>query len=244
MGIYIDIALGAIFLIALIVGAIRGMCRQFSRPLVGLVSIAGAIALVMVLYPLFATTSPMVSFISAVAGWFKKDMYVATIADADGLRQTMSGSYLSILSGVADRMFANMQTRLDGTGLPLTIGNFFGKIIVNVIVEFVMWLALYLAIKYLLFGVKYLLKKISSVVVFKSIDKVLGVLWSVALTYLIIIGIVLTAAEIVIVRFVPGFNEQFAQLVNGTTVLKFLHNTNVIGSFLSHLLSMELVTLP
>lgn len=243
MGIYIDIAICATFLIALIFGAILGMCRQFSRPLVGLFSIAGAAALVWVLYPLFATTSPMVSFISAVSAWFKKDMYVTTIADAEGLSQTMSGSYLSILSGISDKMFANMQTRLDGTGLPLTIGNYFGKIIVNIIVEFVLWLALYLAIKYLLFGVKYLLKKISSVIVFKSIDKVLGIVWSVALTYLIVIGILLTLCEIVIARFLGGFAPTFAQFINGTTVLKFLHNTNVMGSFIAQLLGMPLVSL-
>ncbi len=244
MGIIIDIAVGVIFFVALIVGVCMGMCRQFSRPLVGIVSIAGAICLTAVIYPLFALTAPMISFVSTAAGWFTNPIYSVAVGSVEELQQAISGSYLAVLNGVADKMFPYMQGILENTGLDITIGNFFGKIIVNVIVEFALWLAFYLAIKYLLFGIKYLLKKITSVVVFKSIDKIFGIIWSVALTYVIVVGIVLSAFEIVVSLAAPGFAETLSSWIAGTTVLKFLHNTNVLGSFIANMFGLPLLTLP
>lgn len=243
MGIFIDIGVCAIFLLALVIGAVRGLCRQFSRPLVGIISIAGAIALVVVLYPLFANSSPMLGFIVSAAGWFKKPMYSVVVANAEELTQAMQGSYLSVLSGVSDKMFARMQTMLEPTGLEYTIGNFFGKIIVNIIVEFAMWLVFYLAIKYLLLGIKYLLKKVTSVVVFKSIDKIFGIIWSVSLTYVIVIGVVLSLVEMIVNQFVGGLAPSLQSWISGTTVLKLLHNTNVIGSFISGIFGWPLMTI-
>lgn len=244
MGIIVDIVIGAIFLIALIVGVAMGLCKQFSRPLVGIVALAGAIFLTGLIYPLFAVTSPMISFVTAVSGWFKPEMYTTVIADAEGLRQTMSGSYLTILNGLADKMFPYMERILANTGLEITLGNFFGKIIVNVLIEFVLWLTLYLSIKYLLFGIRYLLKKITSVVVFKSIDKVFGLIWSVVLTYIIVVGVVLTAVELVINLISPDLGNTVASLIGGTTLLKFFHNTNILGSFLAGLFGQTLLVLP
>ncbi len=243
MGIFVDIGLVAIFLIAVIIGAVKGLCRQFSRPLLGLLSIAGAVVLVIVIYPLLANMGGMISFVSAVSGWFGNPMYTTVVSSAEQLSQTMSGSYLAILSGMSDTIFAKMQSSLAPGGLPLTIGNWFGRMIVNVIVEFFLWLAFYLAIKYLLKGIKYLLMKITSVVVFKSIDKVFGIIWAAALTYLIVIGVVLTAAEVVIVRFLPGMTEWLTNMLAGSTVLRFFHNTNVLGSLLAGMLGAPLPVL-
>lgn len=244
MAVFVDIGICLIFAIALIVGAICGMCRQFSRPLVGLVSFAGAIVLVVVLYPLFANAGFMLSFIGKVSGWFSKPMYTQVVTNAEELTAAISGSYLSVLSGMAENMFARMEAMLAPTGLELTIGNFFGKIIVNVIVEFAMWLIIYLAIKYLLFGVKYLLKKITSVVVFKSIDKIFGIIWSVAITYVIVIGIVFSLFEMILSRFLGDVAVTMTNFVAQTTVLKFFHNTNLLGSFLSNLLGWPLFVMP
>lgn len=242
VGSFIDIGLGVIFVIALIVGAVRGMCRQFSRPLVGIFSIAGAIVLVMVLYPLFALSSPMKSFISAASGWFKKELYTTPVATAEELGAVMDGSYLGVLKGLSGKMFSKMEAMLVPAGLELTLGNFFGRIIVNIIVEFVMWLVLYLAIKYLLFGIKYLLKKITSVVVFKSIDKIFGIIWAIALTYIITISLIWTVAEIIIVKInSDNITAMFTGLIDDSAFFKFLHNTNVLGSFLAGLFGLKLL---
>ena len=241
MGVIIDIGVCLIFLIALLVGAVRGLCKQFSGALLWMISVAAAVVLVIVVYPFLERVGFMVSFVSSVSGWFSKPMYTTVVGDVGSLQQTMSGSYLAILSGVAEGMFNRMQSSLSPIGLNLTIGNFFGKVIVDVLVGFILWLIFYLAIKYLLKGIKYLLGKITSIVVFKSIDKVLGVAWSLMLTHIIVIGIIFTVFEILISRFLPSFGVVVADMISHTTVLKFLHNTNVFGSFLASLVGVPLL---
>lgn len=242
MGVIADIVICVIFAIALLIGVLRGFSKQFSRPLLVILSFVAAISLVALLYPLFADTSLMVGIIQGVSSWFSKPMYSVELMDAESLRQTVSGSYLAIFSPSADSMFNRMQNMLGKSGLPITFGNFFGKIIVNVVTEFLMWLLLYIAIKYLLKGVKYLSGKITQVVVFKTIDRVLGAVWAVALTYCIVIGIILTVVEL-LVSLSSGTVYFVTNLLDGSTILKFLHNTNLLGSFIAKLFGKQLIVL-
>ena len=243
VGLFIDLGLGAALLLAALVGILYGFCRQFSRALVSIISVISAIALVALVYPLIRQTGILNGFTGAAAGWFKPELYSTPITDAESLRATISNNYLRILSGTSDKMYERMVTMLGNYSIELTIGNFFGQIIVNVIFEFIMWLVFYLAIKYLLVGIKYLIEKITQVVVFKSIDKIIGIIWAAIWTYFIMIGVVLTTSEIVVAQFMPDYTTAFAGWIQNSTLLKFAHNTNVLGSFISNLLGTKLIDL-
>ena len=229
IGIIFDVVIGVVILVAVIVGLARGFCKQFSRPLVGLISIIGAIALVTIIYPLIVSTGILNGFMTTTSNWFTPDFYQTKIDSVETLQATISDNYLRILSGSAEGFFARMEGLLLGTDFDMTIGNFFGVTIVNIICEFSMWIILYLAIKYLLFGIKYLLGKITKVVVFKSIDKILGLVWSLALTYIITVGLILTTGEIVLTQFLPDFADKVTPYMSQSVLLSFFHGTNVLG---------------
>lgn len=244
IGVIINIGIGVIIAAAVIIGAIAGFCKQFSKPLVGLVSLFGAIILVMLFYPLIFSTGIFNGFVSKACGWFKDDFYHLPTNTIEQFQEAISGNYLRVLSGSSDWVFAQMGNVLTDSGLDWTIGNFFGLAIVNTILKFVLWLILYLIIKYFLYGVKYLLTKIAQIIVFKSIDKIIGVVWALLLSYLVVVGIVLTAGEIIIVQFFPNLEPTVAEWIGSASLLRFAHNTNILGSMISNVLNIPLVTLP
>ena len=243
IGVFINIGIGLVIAIAAIVGVAVGFCRQFSKPLVGIVAILGAIILTMILFPLIYSTGIFNGFLQKATGWFSAEFYSRPITDVESFQAAISDNYLRILSGSSEKIFARMQTTLEGAEV-MTLGGFFGQIVVNVVIKFAMWLIFYIIIKYFLYGVKYLLCKITQVVVFKSIDKILGVAWSLIWTYLIVVGVILTAGDLVIVQFFPGLESQVAQYINDASLLKLAHDTNILGSFVANLLNMPMISLP
>ena len=242
LSLIVNIGIGFVIALAAIIGLAVGFCRQFSKPLVGIVAILGAIILTMILYPIIFNTGIFNSFEAKVTGWFSKEFYSREITSVETLREAIADNYLNILSGSADKLFVRMQHSL-GADAPMTIGAFFARTFVNVVIEFSMWLIFYLIIKYFLYGVKYLLCKITQVVVFKSIDRILGIVWSLIWTYLIVVGVILTAGEIVVVKFLPNIEPTITQLIKDTVLLRFLHNTNVLGSFVGNILAVPLINI-
>ena len=242
MGVFINIGIGVIIAIAAIVGLAVGFCRQFSKPLVGIVAILGAIILTMILYPLIFSTGIFDKFVAKACGWFTAEYYQRPVTDVETFQAAISDNYLRILSGSANWVFGQMKNVLTDSGLDWTIGNFFGRAIVNIILEFSLWLILYLIIKYFLYGVKYLLSKITQVVVFKTIDRVLGLVWSLLWTYIIVVAVILTAGELVIVQFFPGFEPTAAGWIKDAALLKFFHDTNVFGSLIGNMLNIPLIS--
>ena len=241
-GLLINIGVGVLIAIAAVIGVVVGFSRQFSKPLVVLVSLVVAIIVVMLCYPLIFNTGILDGFVTKATGWFKKDFYSRPITDLDSLQAAISDNYLRVLSGQGDKLLTRMQSVLHGVD-EMTLGAFFGRVIVNVIIEFSMWLVCYLIVKYFLYGVKYLLCRITEVVVFKSIDRILGIVWSLLLTYIIAVGILLTASEIIVVQFFPNAEPSLAQQIEKASIIRLAHDTNVLGSFVANLLNMPLVTL-
>lgn len=241
IGVIINIGIGLVIAIAAIVGLAVGFCRQFSKPLVGIVAILGAIILTMILYPLIFSTGIFDKFVAKACGWFTTEFYQRPVTDIESFQAAISDNYLRILSGSSGWVFNQMSNVLTDSGLDWTIGNFLGRAIVNIILEFSMWLILYLIIKYFLYGVKYLLGKITQVVVFKTIDRVLGLVWSLIWTYLIVVCVILTTGELVIVQFFPGLEPTVAGWIKDSVLLKFFHDTNVLGSLVANILTMPLV---
>lgn len=241
LGVLINIGMSLIIAIAAIVGLAVGFTRQFSKPLVSILAILGAIILTMVLYPLIFNTGIFNGFVAKASSWFSAEFYSRPITDIESFNAAIKDNYLRILAGSDKWVFAQMTNVLQNSGLEFTFGNFFGRLIVNAIIEFAMWLILYLIIKYFLYGVKYLLCKITQVVVFKSIDRILGIAWSLIWTYIIVIGLILTVSEIVIVQFIPGFESTVASAIKQSVLLKLAHDTNILGSFISNILAMKLI---
>ena len=235
---FIDIGFVAIFLIAFFVGLGEGFSKQFSKPLCGLIAIFGAAALTMVLHPLIASVGFYGGLEAKATGWFSAAFYSQEATDAASLQTILSSGYLRILSNSAESIWNNMADMQ-----VTTLGAYFGKLIIKIAAYFIIWLVLYLVIKYLLFGIKYLMSKIARVVVFKSIDRILGIVWALAVTYIIVIGIVLTAGEMITSKFLPNIADLAISYLDKTTVAKFFHNFNMIGSFIASIINWPLYSL-
>ena len=237
IGTFIDIGLGVVILIAALVGLAEGFSRQFSRPLCGLIAIFGGIGLTAFLFTIISKLGFYAGLETRAIALFNADFYSQQASDSESLAAILSGGYLRLLSSSSDMIWGKMSVM----GVT-TLGEYFGKLLIKVAAQFLIWVVLYLAIKYLLFGIKYLMTKIARVVVFKSIDRIFGIVWALALTYIILISLVLTTGELVLVKFFPSIADKASGYFAQTTMLKFLHNTNLIGSFVASILNWQLFT--
>ena len=238
IGTFIDLGFGAIILIAFFVGLGEGFSRQFSRPMCGLIALFGAIALTSVIYTFVSPLGFYIGLEEKATALFSAEFYTQQASDPESLAAILSGGYLRILSSSAEAIWGKMAAM----GVT-TLGSYFGKLLIKIAAQFIIWLVLYLAIKYLLFGIKYLMTKIARVVVFKSIDRIFGIIWSLAVTYIIVVSIVLTTGELVTNQFFPSIAELGTNYSAQTSVVKFLHSTNVIGSFIADILNWSLYTI-
>lgn len=238
IGTFIDIGFGVIILIAFFVGLGEGFSRQFSKPMCGLIAIFGAFGLTALIYGFVSQLGFYTGLEDKAMGIFTAEFYQQQASDTESLAAILDGGYLRILVSSAEKLWTKM-VEMNVT----TLGAYFGKLLIKIAAQFVIWLVLYLAIKYLLFGIKYLMTKIARVVVFKSIDRIFGLVWSLVITYIIIVGIVLTTGELVTGKFFAGIADMASGYIAQTSIVKFLHNTNVIGSFLADLLGWPLYSI-
>ena len=238
IGTFIDIGFGVIILIAFFVGIGEGFSRQFSKPMCGLIAIFGALGLTALIYGLVSQLGFYGGLEEKAMGLFTAEFYSQQASDPDSLAAILEGGYLRILVSSAEKLWTKM-VEMHTT----TLGAFFGKLLIKVAAQFIIWLVLYLAIKYLLFGIKYLMTKIARVVVFKSIDRIFGLVWSLVITYIIIVGIILTTGELVTAKFFADIADKASGYIAQTSIVKFLHSTNVIGSFIADILRWPLYTI-
>lgn len=239
-GIFMNVVIGLVIASAAFIGLAIGFCKQFSSTLVIIIATLCAIIFVMIFYPLIIETGIFNGFVDKATGWFSSEYYTRPITDVESFQSAISDNYLHILSGSADRVFARMERVLEGAEV-MTIGSFFGRSFVNIVLEFSLWLIFYLIIKYFLYGVRYLVGKITQVIVFKSIDRILGMVWALVWTYLIVVGFVLTSFELVVNQFFRDFAPTVADFIKQSSLLSLAHDTNVLGSFIGNLLGMPLI---
>lgn len=238
IGTFIDIGFGAIILIAFFVGLGEGFSRQFSKPMCGLIAIFGAFGLTALIYGFISQLGFYGGLETKAMGIFSAEFYSEQASDPDSLAAILGGGYLRILVSSSEKLWTKM-VEMQVT----TLGEYFGKLLIKIAAQFLIWLVLYLAIKYLLFGIKYLMTKIARVVVFKSIDRIFGLVWSLVITYIIVVGIILTTGELVTSQFFANIADMASGYIAQTSIVKFFHNTNVIGSFLSDLLGWPLYSI-
>lgn len=234
----IDIGIGVILLVSAIVGIIRGFHKQFTKGVCSFVAFFAAIAVTALLLPPIRGLDFYQGFQNTTTGWFSADFFTTRVNSAEELRVTLENSALSILSGIADQTFESMQiAQVD------TLGRFFGNAIVNVVAAFIVWLAFYLIIKFALFGLRALLTKAATLPVLKSIDKIFGFIWAEALTYLVVVSLLLTVIEIVVVQFLGDWVDPLKDIVANSKLLNVAHNINVIGSAIAKVFGVDLTAL-
>lgn len=242
MHLYVDIAIAAIFVISLIIGVIKGFVKQFTSGFCGLIGLIGSIGLTLIIVPALASSGTLNGFANTAAGWFSGEPFVAPIASHDDLISTLSSSgFLSILTteSISGRIWATMsQSQMD------TLGAYFGSICARLIVGIIVWIVLLLIFKLIFFFIKKGLTKLASLPVLRTLDRIFGAIWSLLITYVIIVVFIVTAVEIIAVKWLPGdILETVRGIVNNSTVLQILHDTNVIGAYLARLLNVDLATL-
>ncbi len=238
MGLYADIAVCAIILIAIIVGLVKGFSKQFSGGLCSLIAFLGSIVLTFVLLPYIKKMALFSSFAGTAGGWFKGDAFTVTINSLEELNAVLQESILRILSKLSERIFNTMQE------LSLnTLGAYMGHVVAGLIVGIVLWIILFVILIYILRGIKALLGKMSKLPVLKTFDRIFGLIWSIAVTYLFVIGIALTAIEIIIIKLIPAGQEPLIQIIEESHIFSFLHSTNIIGENIAKLFNIDLLSL-
>ena len=241
LGTFIDIGLVAIVFIAFVVGIAKGFVKQLTGLLSGLVALAGSIALTALIIRSLQGTEFFLSFAATASGWFTQECFTTPVVAAEELSALLDGAgALRILSFMSQSLFEDMQA----LGCS-TLGEVLGFHVASLIADFVIWLVLYLALKFIFKGIKALLMKIVHLPVIKTLDKIFGSIWSVAITYVIVIGLVLTAVEIVMLKFLPDAEiwTTIQDCICQSKLLTLAHNTNIIGSVIAETFQVQLPTL-
>lgn len=239
---YVDIGIGVILAIAFIVGLIKGFAKQFTKGLCGFIGFIGAVGLTLIIMPALISAGTLNGFANSAAGWFTGEEFIAPIASQDDLIATLSTSgFLSILTteNISGRIWATMSAS-DMT----TLGQYFGAICARLITGAVIWLVLLLVIKFIFIGIKTGFEKLAELPVLHTLDKIFGVVWSLLNTYVILVVFVITAVEVVTVKFLPAdIQDALRNIVENSMLFQVLHDTNVIGAYIARLLNVDLATL-
>lgn len=242
MNLYVDIGISAIFVLALIIGIIRGFTKQFVGGFCWLIGLVGSIGLTLIIVPALVKDGSLNDFSAVATGWFSGEEFIAPVNSYDDLLATLSASpFLAILK--AENISQRIWITMSESGMT-TLGMYFGAICAKLIVGFVIWIVLLLLFKLVFWGVKKGLEKLAKLPVLRTFDKILGGIWSVLIAYVIIVVFAITAAEVVIVRFCSSeIQETLRNVLNDSAVYQILHDTNVIGAYIAKLLNVDLSTL-
>lgn len=240
IGTIIDIAIAVIALIAFIVGIAKGFVKQLTGLLSGIMSLILAVVLTALVANWVCGTDLFASFQGTAAGWFKKELFTTEVVSQEELLGVMvsAGGFWGILKGLAPSFYVAMETN----GYT-TLGQLLGLYVAKLIAYVAIWLVLFIVLKLLFKGLGKVLGKIASVPVIKTIDRLLGAVWSLAFTYVIVIGVLLTGVEIVVSKYISGSWEALCGILSQSKLLTIANNTNFIGAFLAEFLQVTLPTL-
>ena len=241
MGIIVDASICAIFLIVLIVGLLKGFVKQLSRFLRFIASLIGAILLTAIILQAIHNVGFFQSFEGITTGWFSGDAMIQEIHSSEELAQALSEhKVLKIIASQSEALYNDMLT-ISTEAVPCnTLGAFLGHHVANLIAGFVLWILLLFILRLIFKGLIGLMKDIIVMPAFRTLDRIFGVLWAVGLTYAILIGIVLGGVEAAILKFAPNVWGKIADYIQGTTVLRWLHDTNFIGELLAGLMNVSI----
>ena len=237
----LDFVLLGFFVVTLIIGLKKGFAKMITNGICIVAALAGSVVATMLLTNLVKGLDLYLNLYGSIASGFSQSFMTAQITSAEQLSQLLASSdagIFSVLGGLAEQIFAGMQT----AGAE-SLGAYLGGLLATAIVSFVIWLVSYLILKYVLLGVKKLICLLAKVPVIKSIDKIIGAVFSIAFGYIVVFGIVYSAFGIVCARFFPDFGAQVIAMVDSSTLFSYVHHTNFIGKFLCDMLQVDYSTL-
>lgn len=242
MHIYVDIGIAAILVIALIIGIVRGFVKQFTGGFCWLIGLIGSIGLTLIIVPALVDSGLLNKLASIAAGWFKSEEFIAPISSYEELTSTLASSnFLKILTSenISARIWSTM-SQMQMT----TLGAYFGFICTRLISGFAIWIVILLLIKLIFWAIRKGLIKLSTLPVLRTLDKIFGGVWALLLGYVVIVVFVITAAEVIIVKWTPAdFQETFREIVDKSTIFNVLHDTNIIGTYIARMFNVDLATL-
>lgn len=236
----LDIVLIVFLLVTVIIGLKKGFAKMISGPLCIIAALGGSVALVILLTGLVQSLDLFAQLNATIAGWFAQPLMTFEVGSAEALGQlltTEDAGAFSVLAGLTTQIYDGMQQ----AGI-FTLGGYLGYLISTAIAGFVIWLVSYIALKYICLGLKKLLCWIASLPVLKSIDKIIGAVFSIAVGYIIVFGVIYSAFAIVCAKFFPDFGQQVIVLVDGSTLFSYVHHTNFIGDFLCKMFQVDYAT--
>ena len=234
-GVIIDVALVAVFLIALIVGLVKG----FNKLFMGFLSTIGGLAIAAALCVVVANKLieiPQIQQLAQVfAGWFNRPNLQMEISSLEELTTLLSSGLLALLSGRADAIWQKMQ------GYQVnTLAGYYGHVVLKVFASVLCFIVLIIVVRLILNGICKLLQKLNKFTVFKVINMVLGAAWAVGITYLVVVSVVLTGAELVLAKWFSDLIPVVQSEVADSAVLRLLHSTNIIGQYAAQAFSLPL----
>lgn len=234
VGIIIDVVIGIALLIAVIVGLKKGFINQLSGFIWWLATLVGSIVLTTLLMRLISGLSFYTNtFIGWTTSWFSGEAMTVEVYSVDELKTQLSAAgFWKFMTAFADKLFNFMGT-IGASTVGQLLGNMFGRLIAT----FVVWLVVYIALKYLMKLILFLLAKLANVPVFSTLDRIFGLIWSVAMTYMVIVCVLLTMSEAIVLNF---FSENlwntFSGIIGKSYLLRNASNTNYIGNMILEML--------
>ncbi len=243
MGLYIDIGVCVVALIIVIIMLSKGLTNS----LCGVMKIIGCLVLAIALTSVVVDALSKIALVtdlsallaSKLAPLFEKVSGATTVVSSlEELQTVMSSGPLALMASQAETLWTNMS--LQGT---FSIADYYSVKLFYILLNSIVFFILYIVSIYTVKLIKLLLNLLNKVSFFKFCDKVLGALFGIAMAYAILI-LLLTAAEIVVVMFMPTYTDIVMNLLSGSTILTWLHNGNIVGALISSMFDITLPVIP
>ena len=234
-GIIIDVCLIAVFLIAVVIGLVKGFNKVFMGFLSEIGGLAVAAALCSVIANKLLAIPQFANLSLTFANIFKAETANVTVTSLEELSALLTSGVWGLLAGKADYIWLKMQTYSTET-----LAAYGGYVMLKAITIFVCFIVLLLLVRFVLNTICKLFQKLNKHTVFKVLNMILGVVWAFSITYLLVVGVLLTGAEIVISKFMADNIAGIQAAIGDSAILKLLHDTNFIGRLISNSFSIPL----
>ncbi len=224
----IDIVLLAITGITAIIGVIRGFGKQFYVYIGGMIQYVGTIVLVCVLVPALMGTDLGMQITSGIGGWFQVDA-TTTYQSAEELIPILTNAGAP---EVAAKLLASVLLALAPTAN--TLQSACGYIVGSAIVGIVLFIAIFLLLKLMLFGLGKLITLMLKFQVMKFIDHLFGIVFACAFLY-VIYSLLLAGIQAIPADFVPNVMTPIRETIANSEINAFLYENNMIGAWIFQL---------
>ena len=237
-GIIIDLALVVVFMVALIIGLVKGFNKLFMGFLAELGGLAIAGALCVVIANKLLSVPQIHAFADTIGTWFKKPNLNVEIGSLEELTTLLSTGVLRLLAGRSELLWSKMQ--LHSTN---TLAGLYGHFILKAFTILICFIVVLILVRLVVNLICSLLQKLNKFTAWKIVNMLLGAVWTTVVAYILVVGVLLTGAELAISHWMADSIPVIQSALAESIILKILHNTNIIGQFISQSLAIPLPNL-